>query len=111
MELSKMIRSKVQEAVDKAPKLGLSRVDWDVSFGFGPAPNGQLIGAYWVPLTTPSMLLGQHVGTLACITDVHGDQKVIDKVVADAIDNLRTMKAQAASNLNGHNEGGGGQIG
>lgn len=105
MDMGKAMRSKVAEAVDKAPKLGLPRVDWDCAFGFGPHPNGQgLIGGYWIPLTTPSILLGQHVATMAMVPDVHADQATIDKAIEDAIDNLRSMKAKQAALTNGQGD-------
>jgi len=107
MDLGKVMKKKVEEAVEKAPKLGLSRVDWDCAFGWGPNPQGQMVPAYWVAVTTPSNLLGQHVATLVPIVDAHADPKVVDQMIANAIDQLRAQKARETANLNG----GGGQIG
>jgi hypothetical protein len=112
VDLGKAMRSKVAHAVEKAPKLGLSNIEWDCSLVVMPTPVGPQ-PVYAVVLRTPSMILGEKLTGVAMIGDLDSDQEEVIRVLTDSFNGLREAKAKsgAISNGKGPHIGGGGQVG
>ena len=100
VDLGKAMRSKVEEAINKTPKLGLRNIAWDCAFTMIPTPQG-VQPAYAIFVQCSSMVLGQTVPSLAIIGDLNADQTEVNKVVDQTLDNLRAAYAKSGAVANG----------
>jgi hypothetical protein len=109
VDLGKAMRSKVQQAIEKAPKLGIDNISWDCAFTMMPTPQG-MQPAYVIYVQCSSMVLGEKIPALAVLGNLNSDQTEINRVVEQTFHNLRDGKAKSAALTNGQEPPHGGGI-
>lgn len=99
MDLEHNLKKNVHAAIEKY-KMGVS-TDFAVTLCWTPNNQGSMGLAWNIVLIQPSPLLGQKLMQISiCAEPVPGEEQV-NNVIMGAMEELRTMKAQALSVANG----------
>lgn len=95
IDLFEEYESKIKVAINQY-KLSLNKVGYDLSWGWGPNPQGGLMACYWLVLATPNPgALGQTLIHVVALDTKFPTEQDINRAVQGGLTELRTACAKA----------------